>query len=54
MNDMKMYTTEEASEILKVKSKTIRSYINNKKLEAVKVGRKWLISESNLDKFLKR
>ena len=48
----KLYTTAEVAEILKVTQRTVYNYLKAKKLKAAKVGRDWLITESNLKKFI--
>lgn len=52
MNDLKLYTIEEVSEILKVTPRTIYSYIKNKELEAVKIGKYWRVKHSALKTFI--
>lgn len=49
---MKFYTIEEVAEMLKVSDKTVRRLIEGKKLDAVKVGTVYRISEEDLKKYL--
>ena len=51
MEEIKIYTLEEAAEILKVTRRSIYNYINEKKLRAVKVGREWRVSHKDLADF---
>ena len=48
----KVYTVEETAKILKVKPRTIKSYIKAKKLEAFKVGKNYYINKDYLDNLL--
>lgn len=54
----KLYTVEELAEILKVTDRTIFRMIKNqdrdKRLPAAKVGRRWLIKESDFQEFINR
>ncbi len=49
---VKAYTIEEASNLLDVNVRTLRSYIKAGKIKAVKLGRKVYIAEKYLEKFL--
>lgn len=49
---MKLYTTEETSEILKLDIETVRRFISEKKIIAFKVGREWRIKEADLNSFI--
>jgi excisionase family DNA binding protein len=49
---VKAYTIEEASSLLDVNIRTLRSYIKAGKIKAVKLGRKVYIAEKYLEKFL--
>ena len=48
-----LYTPEEVAENLKVTRKTIYNWIHEGKLQAVKVGHFWRISETELKRLLK-
>ena len=50
---MKVYTLNEASELMKLSTQTLRHYCMTGKLEAVKIGRQWRISEGALESFLR-
>ena len=52
MNEIKTYTVNEAETILKVKNKTIRSYIKDGKLKASKIGKRWVIRHEDIEKFI--
>lgn len=52
MNDIKIYTLDEMTNILKVARKTMYSFIKNGKLKAFKVGRDWRITETALNEFI--
>ena len=48
MGEIKLYTVAEAAQILRLTTRSIRSYIAAGKIPAHKVGRGWRISESVL------
>ena len=48
----KIYTTSEVAELLRVKPLTIRHYILDKRLNANLIGRKYIITEQSLNKFI--
>jgi excisionase family DNA binding protein len=48
----KYFTPDQAAELLHVKPKTIRQYITQGKLAASKMGKLWLISETDLENFI--
>ena len=52
MNEIKVYTTEEAADILKVTKRTLYTYIKAGSLQATKIGKYWRIPEDNLKAFL--
>lgn len=49
----KLYKTSEIKEILKVSMNTIYNYIRGEQLKAVKIGDKYRVTESELERFLK-
>ena len=49
----KLYTLEEVSKIVMVTRRTLYKYINDGKLDAVKIGREWRVSEDSLNDFLR-
>ncbi len=54
MNSIKLYTIEEVSDILKVTPRTIYTFIKNKNLQAVKIGKYWRVKHHELEKFIER
>jgi len=48
----KLYTAPETAEILQLKTDTIRRYIRSGKLKGVKVGKAWLVAESEIKRFI--
>lgn len=52
--DKKLYTVEEAAELLRVHYQTIYKWLRTGELKSVRPGRKWLIPESEIQKFLER
>lgn len=52
MTDIKVYTLEEVSELLKVTVRTLYNYIHDDRLKATKIGNKWIVTESNLKDFI--
>lgn len=50
---VKTYTIKEASEILKYNAEYLRQKIKRKEIEAVKVGRKWILTEETIKEILK-
>lgn len=51
--NVQLLTPTEVAKELRLDLLTIYKYIRNKKLVAVKLGRKYLIQKSDLDKFIK-
>ncbi|MEM1138316.1 MAG: helix-turn-helix domain-containing protein [Pseudomonadota bacterium] len=47
-----LLTVHETAEALKVKESTIRSWIREKKLRAIKFGREWRVAVVDLETFL--
>jgi excisionase family DNA binding protein len=54
MTELKVYTTEEALEVLKVTQRTLYRYIKAGQIKAVKLGREYRITEDALKDFLER
>jgi len=46
------YNVEALSEMLFIPVETVRAYIRRNRLKAIKVGKRYLVSLENLDKFL--
>ena len=44
---------EQAADQLHVQARTLRIWIRDKKLTATKVGRRWLVLQSTVDKILR-
>jgi excisionase family DNA binding protein len=49
---MKVYTTQEVAEMLKITPSSVIKLIKNKELKAKKIARKWRISENHLAEFM--
>ena len=47
-----LFTLHEAAEKLKVKESTIRQWIKDRELRAIKFGREWRIAQVDLEAFL--
>lgn len=47
-----LLTVHETAEHLKVKESTIRAWIRQEKLRAIKFGREWRVAISDLERFL--
>ena len=54
MTDIKVYTTEEALEVLKVTQRTLYRYIKAGQIKAIKLGREYRITADALKDFLER
>lgn len=52
MTDIKVFTTEEAMEVLKVTKRTLYRYIKAGQIKAVRLGREYRITEDALRDFL--
>ncbi len=52
MNEIKIYTVDEAADILKVSKRTVYSYIKSGKIQAAKIGKYWRIPEGRLKEFI--
>lgn len=48
---MKVYTTDEVAEMLKISRPSVLKLIKKKELKAKKIARKWRITESHLQNF---
>lgn len=47
-----MLTVHEVAELLKVKEATVRAWINDRSLRAVKFGREWRVAYKDLEQFV--
>lgn len=52
LETFRLYTLTEIEPILGVTHRTLLDYVNKGKLNAVKIGGKWKISEENLKAFI--
>jgi excisionase family DNA binding protein len=52
LDDFKLYTIEEITDILKVTRRTIYKYIKNGSLKAIKIGKYWRIKRVDLQKIV--
>jgi len=52
VNGIKAYTVQEVSQALKVSPNTVRKYIKEKRLKAIRVGVPYYITEQEIKKFL--
>ena len=53
MIELKFYTVEEVAKILRTTPNTIRIYINEGKIKAIKSGKQYLISDENIERYIK-
>lgn len=51
---IKVYTPEEAAQILKLSTRTIREYLRIGKITGAKIGKEWRITEEQIREFLDR
>ena len=54
MTEFKLYTITEIAEILRVTQRTIYSYIKEKELPAIKIGKHWRVRHEHFEEFLER
>lgn len=52
MDNTEYYTIKEVAEMLKVVYMTVYRWVKSGKLESYKVGKKFMIKKSDLDKFI--
>lgn len=52
-NERKVFTTKQVSEFFHVKEYTVRKWIRQEKIKATKVGRRWLITEEEVERVIK-
>lgn len=52
MEEFKLYSVEEVTEILKVTQRTLYNYIKSGTLKAVKVGKYWRVKHEDLKEFI--
>jgi len=51
-SSLKVYELKEVSKLLKINIRVLREYIKNKKIKASKIGRKYVITEQDLNNFI--
>ena len=49
---IKVYSLEEVADILQLTRRTLYNYIKDGKLQAVKMGKYWRVTEKNLEAFI--
>lgn len=52
MDELRIYTIKETADLLQVTTRSIYTYIKEKKLHAVKIGREWRITQKDIEKLL--
>jgi len=52
IKNQKFYRTEELADMIPLAEPSIRKYLRSGKIQGVKIGLFWYISESNLNRFL--
>lgn len=50
----KVYTPQQAAEILAISEKTLMNWLRAGKIKGVKIGRLWRIMEQDLEEFLRK
>jgi excisionase family DNA binding protein len=46
------YTVQEIALLLRLSNETIREKLRNKKMDGIKIGKSWRITEANFKKFI--
>ena len=52
IGDIKLYSVRDLNKALGVNERTLRNWFNKGRLQGVKIGTEWHITEENLKKFL--
>ena len=52
MTEIKLYSLKDLAKLLNVTERTLHNYIKSGKMKGQKIGGKWQISETNLQRFL--
>jgi len=52
IGDIKLYSVRDLNKALGVNERTLRNWFNKRRLQGVKIGTEWYITEENLKKFL--
>jgi len=48
------YTTDEVADLLKISAKTVREMIKDKRLQAVRVGKEYRITEDQIRQYVEK
>ena len=54
MDNLKLYTVEEVTAILKVTQRTLYNFIKQGDLKAIKIGKYWRIKHIDLEEFINK
>jgi excisionase family DNA binding protein len=54
MDELKLYTLREVTDILKVSQRTLYTYIQDGKLKATKIGKYWRVKHADMMDFINR
>ena len=54
MENFKLYTIKELTEILKVTQRTVYNYIKSGNLKAIKIGKYWRVLHTDLQDFFSK
>jgi excisionase family DNA binding protein len=50
----KLMTIQEVAGVIKMHSETVRRYVRERRIPATKIGKRWLIKDSDVDFFIKK
>jgi excisionase family DNA binding protein len=53
INDDKLYSPKEVAELFGVSLQSVYFWINDKRLKAMKIGRRWFVDGKSLKEFVK-
>lgn len=51
---IKLYNTKEAAEVLRISTRTLRKYVDDGKIEALRIGRGWRFTEKGINDFISK
>ncbi|MCR9070291.1 MAG: helix-turn-helix domain-containing protein [Alphaproteobacteria bacterium] len=54
MLDRPLLTVHDAAKMLQVQEATVRSWIRDKRIRAIKLGKEWRIAQEDLEAFLNK
>ena len=54
LQDLKLYTLEEAKLVVGLTPQTLKRHIRDGKLSAKKIGGKWRVTKSDLEKYINK